>query len=353
MSNDFRFDSNIHGIQVNNVKQENGTNAAIASLRLALKNYFSTYQFSERITIQDNIEAATERHLASLLSYQEKYLQTIFHFHHFIELLIKDELRLINPILAVKLDTDNGRNIMNLIKNKTNSGSIGNRTVEFMVALKRLYSLADSECKIGEIIKKHKRGLTDLNTLRNRAWHRGTFVLLYRELDRFIGTNILPCIIECMEYSIYKGSERFWKYKSPKIDIDPIKKIIEATKKPEINYSEVAFYKAIGLASYDIPLEFGTIGKRYMQPSEKKAKALLGSGSDADEVLECFVCGKQSLVSYREDDWDHDEQGQPINGWWRIYEVECQECHLRLDRHIGNPKKYGVEIPDLWLGEEY
>ncbi|MEC0301242.1 hypothetical protein [Peribacillus frigoritolerans] len=351
MSNLFSFNQREHGIQIDSGKQENATNAAFASLRIALKNFFSTYHVSERyISIERNkIQREDEERLAGYLSYQEKYLQTIFHFHHFMELLIKDELRLINPILAVKLETNNGRFIMDLINKGIDSGKITNQTVEFMVAVKRLKSLANSENKLADIVKKYDKILSDLNILRNRAWHRGTYVLLYSELDRFIGSNVLPCILDCIESSVYQGSEKYWKYKSPKINLDPITKIIQATSKESINYSEVAFYKAVGLAAYNIPWEFRTLGK-YKRAAERKAEAILGS--DGYEVLECFVCGEKSLVTYREDDWEYDDQYQPINGWWRIYEVECEECGLKMDRSLGNPKEYGIEIPDLWLGEE-
>jgi hypothetical protein len=352
MSNFFRYNQREHGIQIDIGKRENATNAAFASLRIALKNYFSTYHVSERyISIKGNkIQREDEKRLAGYLSYQEKYLQTIFHFHHFLELLIKDELRLINPILAVKLETDNGRFIMDLVNKGRNNSNLTNQTVEFMVAVKRLKSLANSENKVADIVKKYDRVLTVLNTLRNRAWHRGTYVLLYSELDRFIGSNVLPCLLECIKFSVYQGSENYWKYKTPKINIDPINKIIQATSKESINYSEIAFYKAVGLAAYNIPLEHKTLGD-YIKPSERKAEALLGS--DGYEVLECFVCGKKSLVTYREDDLEYDDQHLPVNGWWRIYEVECEECGLKMNRSLGNPKEYGLDFPDLWLGEDY
>ncbi|CRK83021.1 hypothetical protein [Neobacillus massiliamazoniensis] len=348
----FSLNTRQHGTRVSRVKQENTTNAAIASLRIALKNYFSTYDVSKRyISIKGSTpNGEEETRLASYLSYQEKYLQTIFHFHHFLELLIKDELRSINPLLAVKLETDNAKSIMDLIQRGVDSESINNQTVEFMVAVKRLKSLAGNDCEISIIVTKYLRVLTDLNTLRNRAWHRGTYILLYSELDRFIGLNVLPCVLDFIENSQYKNTERYWKYKLPKIGLDPINMITKAVRKEKIDYSEVAFYKAIGLASYNIPTEYLTLGKRSQSPSERKANALIkGEGY---EVLECFVCGKESLVSYREDDWDYDENNLPTNGWWRIYELECEECGLKVDRNLRNPHEYGINIPDLWVGGE-
>lgn len=345
----FQYNPRQHGIQIERVKQENTTNAAIASLRIALKNYFDTYNISRHyISIKgDTIQREDENRLAGYLSYQEKYLQTIFHFHHFFELLVKDELRAINPILAVKLETDNAKFIMDLIQRGIDSGNINNHTVEFMVAVKRLKTLSNSEYKIANIIKKYFRVLSDLNSLRNRAWHRGTYVLVYSELDRFIGSNILPCVLECIENSKYNDTDKYWKYELPKINLDPIKMIIKATRKEKINFAEIAFYKAIGSAAYNIPIKFTTLG-RYQNPSERKANALLMH--EGYDVLECFVCGNESLVTYREDDWDYDENNHPINGWWRIYEIECEECGLKIDRNLGNPREYGVDIPDIWLG---
>lgn len=346
----FEYDSNRHGIQIERVKKANTTNSAIASLNIALKSYFSTHEFFERLsplTDEGKLAEREERFLGSL-TYQEKYLQTIFHFHHFFELLFKDELRAINPILAVRLETNSASYILDLIDG-TNRKPEKN-TVEFSAALSRLKSLYTSNIKIAEVVRKYEQVFKDLNTLRNKSWHRGTYVLRYKELDQFISANILPCTLECIEHSNYKDTETYWKYKNLVNEIDPIKELISSIRKVDVDFAEIAFYKAMGAAAYNIPdRNWDLFGDS--EAAVKNAEALLEY--DGEDILNCFVCGNPTLVTYKVDDMDTDEKGNVTEAWWTIYKIKCEACNLKLYRGIGEPSKYGIDIPQVWKGEVY
>lgn len=344
----FILNMNTHGMHVERLKKENTTNSAIASLNIALKSYFSTAEFSKRYfsITGEMMNRRDEERFISSLPFQEKYIQTIFHFHHFFELLFKDELRAINPVLAVKLQTKSAKEILKLMEGRVSIAE--KHTVEFSMALSRLISLNDTGSLIAEVASKYRTPLNNLNDLRNRSWHRGTFILKLREFDEFIGKNILPCLLECIQNSHYKDTESYWKYKETINKLDPIEEIIKSVQNSEIDFAEVAFYKVIGNAAFNIPNQhFDIFGES--KAEEKNAKAMLEY--DGEDILECFVCGRTTLVTYREDDIDTDKKGNIVGAWWRIYKVKCESCGLKLYRGIGEPSKYGVNIPPIWLGE--
>lgn len=355
----FQFNESRHGLRVHNAVNTNVTKASITSLRIALISYFETYhacRMSLNIKeLDDPSMREIEDDVAHYSLYQQRYFQIIFHFHHFFELLTKDVLRTIDPFYAVKIDTKDLR-VLKAIRN----GDIVEDTihsVEFETAIQRIISLR------GEVeaplltdvytpsIKQYT--LDTLNKLRNRAWHRGLFILRYSELDRFIVQNILPLVAEVLDKSHYKGVGG-WKYKqTTKLPFDPLEQLIIEGQGSNIDYSRVAFYKAVGLACYK-DKSLGRLGKVYNRKaySEEEAVELVKGGVEgAEEIRECFVCGKQALVLYRNDDYDVDENNNIFKSWWNIYKAECQECSLLLYDDVGNPSVFGINQDDLWLGE--
>lgn len=348
MPNFFNLNMNTHGMHIERLKKENTTNSAIASLNIALKSYFSTANFSKRYfsVTGEMLNRREEERFISSLPYQEKYMQTIFHFHHFFELLFKDELRAINPILAVKLETKDAEDILSMMKGRVSTAD--KNTVEFSLALERLKSLRNTESLIAKVVNEYQRPLTNLNSLRNRSWHRGTFILKYKEFDEFIGKSILPCLLECIRYSYYRDTEPYWKYKQTMNKVDPIDEIIKSVQKSEIDFAEVAFYKAVGSAAFNIPdLSWDIFDEA--KAAMKNAQAMLEY--DGEDILDCFICGRPTLVTYKEDDMETDEKGNIVGEWWRIYKVKCESCGFKLYRGIGEPSKYGVDISPIWLGE--
>lgn len=355
----FKFDESKHGLRVSATGNPNVTRASITSLRIALISFFETYHAS-RVSLNisqldDPSMKEMEDNVAHYSLYQQKYLQTVFHFHHFFELLTKDVLRTVDPFYAVKIDTKDLKVLKAIRNGDIVEDSV--HSVEFETAVSRMCSLrgeADAP-PLSNIytpdVKKHS--LEILNRLRNRAWHRGLFVLRYSELDRFIVQNILPLAIEALDNSHYKGMDG-WKYKqSTKLPFDPIEQLIFEGQRAKFDYSRVAFFKAVGLACYKRN-SFGRRLRGYNKRaySEDEADKLVDGGIEgADEVRECFVCGKQSLVLYRNDDADVDENNNILEAWWNIYKAECQECNLLLYDDVDNPKAFGINQGVMWRGE--
>lgn len=257
-----------HGRMIGKIKnKENVTKSALASLRIAIKSYFKTYQVASEKDIVRNMyveedDAFYEFSMEQIdlfcdnTDYQEVYLQCIFHFHHFFELLLKDVLASVHPKLAykVKLDGDNSALILDILLNKNSRDLTKDNTAEFMTSLNRVISLMklnDGTIPIiSKVVSENKQTLVDLNQLRNSVWHKGLYVLRINELDQFISQNILPLVMRCITSSDYSGLESYWKYR--KAPLDPIAEIIRSGI-DKIDYKRIAFFKAYGLACYTIP----------------------------------------------------------------------------------------------------
>ncbi|MCH5584577.1 hypothetical protein MK805_06285 [Shimazuella sp. AN120528] len=326
--------------------EKDKTMSAFLSLKLALLSYFSTKDLSV-IEGEENINSNTE--------YQEKYLQTIFHFHHFFELFMKDVLRLINPILAMKINHDNGTEILKLIQGEYKIG-LDTKSIEFHSALVRLKSFAgdDSKPEICRVIRKdgHFNTLKSLNFWRNTAWHDGTWIMKYSEFDIFISKQVLPLVITSIENSHYKGYERLWKYQKPLSNIDVISNFMVMSKKQKYDHKLICLNKAIGYACYNMPTYYPT---EYDGTSDEM-KNKITEDSWADEVRTCFLCGDFSLYLYGQDISIVDPRNGDIEyEGWEIDSVKCKTCQLDLLKAYSDkePSLYDDSIPLIWKTRDY
>lgn len=352
-----------HGRMIGKVKnKENVTKSALASLRLAIKSYFKTYQVaSEKGVVKDmfidEVDAFYEFSMERIdmfcdnTDYQEVYLQCIFHFHHFFELLLKDVLASVHPKLAhkVKLDGDNSAIILDILLNKNPLDLTEDNTAEFMTSLNRvinLMKLNDGTIPIiSKIVNDNKQTLVDLNQLRNRVWHKGVYLLRINELDQFISQNVLPLAIRCLKFSNYNELESYWKYKEASLLLDPITEIIRSGQ-GRIDYKRIAFFKACGLACYTMPAwEFD------VDQVEERAHAIVNAIPDMD-VVTCFVCNKKTLLVSTETDFDTDEEGAPVSIWVKSIAAECLNCSLKILPDIGEPQSHGVDCNVIWKLED-
>ncbi|WP_151735440.1 hypothetical protein [Paenibacillus tengchongensis] len=354
----FKHNPDVHGIKLKDWHERNTTDSAIASLRIALKSYFETYSVIHRYSMSltqpfEGNNRKWELNAAEDLEYQEKYMQTIFHFHHFIELVTKDVLRMENPLYAMKINTDD----LETIKKIQTGEQLEDTThsIEFTSAIKRVTSLKgiDPPLSLTELFNKEgvkKNSLDVLNQLRNQAWHRGIYVLTYSELDQFIIGNILPLVYEIINTTQYKGIlDLIFLYKKPLFgELDIIQSLVRLSGEEDINYSKIAFYKAVGLVCLNYRKPHRTTRLHGVISTIKAEAMVSGSFHNADERRKCMVCGEESLILFKEGDYAPDEDDGEITEWEYIYKAECQECGLLLYNDVGEPESYGVKSPKLW-----
>ena len=192
---------------------------ALISLKIALKAYFSTYhamEYTLHMLDPENKIDQGRRDGSHTPAYFEAYTEAVVHFQHFVELVFKDILRDDHRLLAD--DPSNYDVIFHmLLKGETISEADYEtlKSIEFKDALERICNLINAG-RIGNgalgFICEAKTWLEKLNKLRNRVWHRGTFILRYPSLDVFVGRSMLPFVNKIIVLPKYADLHRYWKY---------------------------------------------------------------------------------------------------------------------------------------------
>ncbi|MED4045080.1 hypothetical protein P4640_18935 [Priestia aryabhattai] len=338
---------------------------AFFSLRTAINSYFSTYKSSKHFfgtILSDNSLSQLESDFQYGSDYIEKYAETIIHFQHFIELVCKEILRDKHELLVLKLDKKHELFYKLLFKEEVDSSDLeGINTTEFTATFERMCELI----KTGKLDSKYdffreQKNVTvikQLNNLRNRIWHRGTFVLRFKALDLFIGRYILPLIIQIVKLPEYKKLDNLWKYTPLSYPIDPLKDIIDECTKENYDTGKVAFLKELGRAAYSNPLNptFKFFNDEIIRRSERMVEAEINlvTYSEADKVYNCPVCGVESLISYQDSEREIEEDGSYSSYFTFCWYIKCQCCSFEISNELNNPKEYGYDLPDYWYVIEH
>jgi len=235
--------------------------AAFLSLKTALHAYFETYRatyegFSNPLKFDDTtLRSEFESGL-----YKSLYFTTITHFQNFFELILKDSLRRIDELFAVKWNEKFTASLYRKIKSKELCFNVICQSIEFTEALKRLKIIQKENPKDDVIkkiefllVKENDETLDFLNDLRNRIWHRGLYYLFYPKLDCFICGKILPLVKQVTDLDWYSENKE-WIYKNLKCGVDPIASLINEIGNPPVNYEKIALLKEMGRAAYHNPI---------------------------------------------------------------------------------------------------
>ena len=192
-------------------------------------------------------------------AYIENFTEAILHIQHFIELVCKDFLREEHPLLAV--DASKKPIIMHklLKEEKVELGDQeGLKSLEFSESFDRLIKLIKNDRIDSEkldFLMESSEALKCLNTLRNRILHRGTFVLRYPSMDKFIGKHILPVIQQITGLPEFSSHSNLWRHKALQCDIEPIKELITENKVTAPDFRKIALLKEVGRAAYSNPIQ--------------------------------------------------------------------------------------------------
>ena len=335
---------------------------ALLSLRIGLKAYCETYRSmctQMHLFDRDRDENTTVFHHTD--AYIENFAEAILHIQHFIELVCKDFLREEHPLLAV--DASKKPTIMHqLLKEETVE-------LEDMESLKSL-EFSESFDRLIELIKKGRIGsgkldfltgsseaLKRLNTLRNRIWHRGTFVLRYPSMDEFLGKYILPVIQRITDLPEFSSHSNLWRHQALQCGIEPIKELITENKVTAPNFRKIALLKELGRAAYSNPISDNPFLCYLNQEVKQRAQRLAKSevlDHRAIEVEDCPICGIESLVIYEDVDVEGADPDAIDNGraWRYTWKVTCMCCTFEIYDELRNASSYGLPIPDYWKVEE-
>jgi hypothetical protein len=354
------------------------TDLSLLSLRTALKAYFSTYQ-TMRYSLhlfnptRDLVDALSDIEVDGLredpqdiidfnhsTNYFEAATETILHFQHFSELILKDILREVHPLLAHQAKKTPIA-LYKLLKNEplTENQMVNLKSVEFDVARERLMALI-SEKKIDpeyHFIKDFNKCLLKLNFLRNRLWHRGTYILRYPALDQLIGLHVLPFVQKIVALPKYKDKSWAWTSKLLECGLDPIHEIVLAAKEQNIDYRKIAFLKELGRASYSNPFHQSRMARSLDRGRRIRSEKLAQNEkqlNNVSSVKKCPVCSSLTLLVFDElnieeyDDTEHSYE----KAYRYTYQVECRVCTFSVDHQLENATHYGFPIEDYWEGSE-
>jgi len=353
-----------------------GTNSpdldiAFASLRLALRAYFSTYgAISGRLHVMADPTASEEDvDFQHGWKYSEASAETVVHFQHFAELVCKNFLRKDHSLLVEP--STKPEILHKLLHGEALSAEEqqAQTSIEFSVTLERLKRLVAAgllkDAASLHWLGDHIKMLSELNYLRNRIWHRGKYVLRYAALDVFVGGYVLPFVQRVVLMPGYVGEEFRWAPSTPSCGLDLIGEIIQEASTVTPNLRKLAFLKATGAAAFDTPLRgrkprknvtFASFAEMFDVEVRKHAKAKASAIAELEHcsVATCHVCGVESLVVFTEFDHNYDEFGEHGESWEYSHQVRCECCGFMATPEVGNASELGlVGIPDMWFTKKF
>ncbi len=338
-------------------KNSNVGGFALHTLKLGLRAYFSTYKacrYGLNIFERNEDEKTKDKNTPD--EFFEYSAETILHFHHFTELIFKDILRTEHPLLA---DTAPTKPIVmkKLLKGEqlNSEEEAGLRSIEFKETLERLIALINGEqiqnYHFYVFISNNKNMLEKLNTLRNRIWHRGKFILRYDSLDKFVCQYFLPFLREILKLDKYNNHEINWKYRPLKIDFDPLDYLYE--QRDQYDVGKFSFAKELGRAAYENPLVNADypLFKIHNELERHKSKRIAEiETTNKSLIYECPVCGSNSLVL--SDDAETQNQDGDSQTFWFTWKAKCTCCTFEIYNELKNGKDYGIPIEDYWIKEK-
>lgn len=339
----------------------------LSSLNIGLKSYFSSYK-----SIRENFDKRTYE-CSHKQDYYETFSETILHFHHFFELILKDLLRDENELLPLVI-SGNSELVIKLIQNIPLSDDEYKtfKSLSFNHLLDRVCKLINLKPEVKfKFIKEYKDELDELNDLRNKIWHQGKVMLKYEAFDFLIGQYILPLVKECLEVSEYKEkyrSHKIWRFNKNSLEINPFEDIIEEFKNESPAIDKIAVLKELGRASYysHYGKGFGSILDSRNQSANQLAQAEFENSLSTNTILKCPCCTANSLVTYThteitdieeveyEDENANRRIEESIDCYEYISKVKCANCTFQLnDKDIKNLKEYGFNVEDYWINIDH
>lgn len=338
--------------------------AAFLSLKTALHAYFETYRtsFEEFQNPLDISKLAKSENFESNL-YKSLYFTTITQFQNFFELILKDALRKIDELFAVKWNEKFTAYLYRKVKNKEICFDNSCQSIEFGEALKRLEIIQKAnseECVVKRVDflleNKNAETLKFLNDLRNRIWHRGLYYLFYPKLDCFICGKILPLVKRVTDLDWYAKNKE-WIYKNLACGIDPIGSLINEFGGHSVNYERIALYKEMGRAAYHNPIiqlddncspleRAFEVNHNYEKMKYVKAKIAPICNEFLSGVYICPVCGQKTFLKYELDDPSYDE-----NECYPHYipeKLKCETCSFEIRSNIEDLSLCGINCKNFW-----
>ncbi len=343
-----------------------------SSLSNAFYNYFLTFRDKkDSFHFVLDLELWNRETLAfQFTGANSNIVFAILGFHRFIELLLKDILRRINPYLAVKL-FEKEQELFQFLDNQINTDSI--RTIEYGETLKRFKQAYKHYDQTTEIYKKYlqeyefmisEQSLETLNILaewRNRIMHNGTTLPNLFAFEYLVSQRLIPLISKIIkaEKQYLKGySPYFFETKTGIKVIDQILSISfdysDFTDKSKYKHLakcllKISHLKEIGRAAYNqdaVMRNNISFYEPYYENPANRAERFAETEKQHKEfhsLNKCICCGVKSLVVYRKEFDNIIERKRDFISWFH-----CYNCDYSLKNNVGDPHYFGLAEEPLF-----
>lgn len=350
------------GYYLNDVSDGVVKSLAGFSLSNAMRAYFRTsvdleyLRNAESINILMNQESKDKHHSGS---YATDASDAITHYHHFLELYLKDILEQEHRLMVYDASKKPGI-LYKLVK--------GELVSDDEIELLKMIEFSEAINRIEVLLREHKLDqkyaflagyievMKKVNTLRNRITHRGAFILRSQALDELFGGYLIPLAKQILPISDFSTVLK-WNFNLCNNNIDPYGTIANEYKQACPNMLNVHLMKLIGNAAYNNEINPNLDKILHQFYNEKREKAEKMAGAEESYLqsnrTKCPVCGCETLVSVRDDYEETDENDNTIGYQRYVESVHCHQCGFELRSWLLNKIRTGAiqfdEIPQSFL----
>ena len=331
-----------------------------SSLNDAFHNYFLTFR-DKKDTFHFilDIQTWTRQSIAfNFAGANDHIVFSLLGFHRFIELLLKDVLRRVNPFLAVKF-LEKEEELFKYMDHQISADDI--KTIEYSETFKRFKQAFKHYDKTSDIYTQHLQGyefllsqrnretLNYLAEWRNRIMHNGTTLPNLFAFEYLVSQRIIPLIDE-----IIKAEKKYLKeylpyFFSTATGIKIIDEILAVkfeftdfeneneSRNLAISLLKLGHLKELGRAAFNhdvvIRNNISFFEPYYENPIGRVERFAEGERPHKEfyNLRDCLCCGVKSLVVYRKP-IDIPWTDEKFISWFR-----CFNCDYSLKNNVGDP----------------
>jgi hypothetical protein len=343
-----------------------------SSLNDAFNNYFLTFQDKkETFHFLLDIQSWTRESLAfNFTGSNDNIVFSILGFHRFIELLLKDILKRINPFLAVKF-LENEEELFLYLNSQIKADEI--KTIEYSETLKR-FKQAFKHYNISsqiylDYLKDYEFLLNphNLETLkfladwRNRIMHNGTTLPNLFAFEYLVSQRLIPLIADIIKVEKEYLKDYMPHYFKTKTGIKVIEEILSIkfdfndfnnkskSKSLAISLLKLGHLKEIGRTTFNMTIHnnISFYEPNYVNPIGRVEKFAESEKNNSNffKLIYCFCCGVKSMVVYKkniETSWNNEK----FISW-----VKCFCCDYSLNNNVGDPSFFNLTNTPIFATE--
>lgn len=339
------------GYYLNDVSDGYVKSLAGFSLSNAMRAYFRTSVDLEYLKNAESInqsmsQESKDKHHSG--SYATDASDAITHYHHFLELYLKDVLEQEHKLMAYDA-SKKPRILYKLVKGEhVNDDEIESlKMIEFSEAIDRIDVLLHDN-KLDQkyaFLAGYIEVMKKVNTLRNRITHRGAFILRSQALDELFGVYLIPLAMKILPISDFSTVLK-WNFNLCNNNIDPYGTIVSEYQQTCPNLLNVHLMKLVGNAAYnnDINPDLESVLHQFYEEKREKAEKMAGAEEMylQGERTKCPVCGCETLVSVKDDYEETDENDNTIDYHQYVESVHCHQCGFELKSWLLNKIRSGA-----------